>query len=267
MTIDQALIKIKREFNLSIRTAKFNGKTYANGNLAKEALIRSHRIINYIHDVIKSEFIKNGIHKDKIYPTIGKTDPEISLMGFMKPKKQDIVIIPDKNLLDKNHKFIPNNERILAINVRSQLSSLEKNFDTLYERTFAEPLNLHLICPKQCLGEVYMIPTHEYDDQAMKENRIKFKNASKIEKYIRMFQIINKRTSSEGNEYKYERVCLLIVNFSKIRPKLYLNMNELIKDGLVNENTDVNLENLTIENFATDLLTIYKERFCPTKLM
>lgn len=41
-------------------------------------------------------------------------------------------------------------EHTLSVNVRSQLSSIAKNFDTLYERTFAEAINLHLRCEKWC---------------------------------------------------------------------------------------------------------------------
>jgi len=266
MTIKQVLRKIKKEFDTAITMAQFNGKLYYNGNSAKEALIRSQRTINYIHDFVKNEFVKTGVNKEKIYPSIGKTVPEIKLNGFLKSKNQDIVIIPDKNLLNKIDKSTPNNKRILSVNVRSQLSSLKKNIDTLYERTFAEALNLHLSCPKQCLGEVYLIPTHEYDDQAMKKNKVEFKGISKIEDYIRIFQAINNRTSPEGNEYKYERVCLLIVDFREENPKLYSKIEELIKDELVNENTNINLDSLTIENFASDLLKIYSERFGPNLL-
>lgn len=34
----------------------------------------------------------------------------------------------------------------------------------MYERTFAESLNLHLRCPSMVLGEFYMIPVYSYDD-------------------------------------------------------------------------------------------------------
>ena len=36
-----------------------------------------------------------------------------------------------------------------------------------------------------------------------------------------MFQAINNRNSVNKDEYKYERVCLLIVDFRKKEPKLY----------------------------------------------
>ena len=44
------------------------------------------------------------------------------------------------------------------------MSSLAKNADTLFERIFAKSLNLHMRYPNIVLGEVYLIPVYEYDD-------------------------------------------------------------------------------------------------------
>ncbi|KKQ87341.1 MAG: hypothetical protein UT09_C0017G0028 [Parcubacteria group bacterium GW2011_GWF2_38_8] len=250
MDIDKVLEKIKNDFDIAITTARFNGKKYRNGHKAKEALIRSQRIINLIHEVIKKEFKKCGVSVQMIHPPIGSSKPEIKLKGFLKSKNQDVAIIPTKKV-----------EKILSVNIRSQLSSLSKNIDTLYERTFAEALNLHLSYPKQCLGEVYLIPTHEYDDKTMVKNKILFKKVSKIGDYIKMFEAINNRRSTNKDEYKYERVCLLIVDFRSKKPKLYSSIKELKKDGLVSENVKESLDNLNIKDFAKDMLKIYTERF------
>ena len=261
MNILQILKNIKVDFDTAITTARFNGNRYANGNKAKEALIRSQRIINYIHEFIKSEFVRCGVPAQMIYPPVGNSSPEIKIKGFLKSKNQDVAIIPTERLVSLTETKSPEIKKILSVNIRSQLSSLSKNIDTLYERTFAEALNLHLSHPKQCLGEVYLIPTHEYDDKAMLQNRVIFKSASKIEDYIRMFQAINDRRSTGKDAYKYERVCLLIADFRQARPKLYGSIEELKKDSLIPKNTSISLENLTIKNFAEDLLTIYTERF------
>ncbi len=261
MNINQILIRIKSEFDTAITTARFNGRRYANGNKAKEALIRSQRIINHIHEFIKNEFVRCGVPAEMIYPPVGSSSPEIKIKGFLKSKNQDVAIIPNKRLVSLTGTSSPEIKKILSVNIRSQLSSLSKNIDTLYERTFAEALNLHLSHPKQCLGEVYLIPTHEYDDKAMKRNRVVFKSISKIEDYIRMFQAINDRRASSKDEYKYERVCLLIADFRQEKPKLYSSIKELKNDGLVPRSSSESLENLTIENFAEDLLSIYSGRF------
>src|SRR3989338_7939051 len=261
MGIHKILEKIKVNFDTAITTAKFGGKKYRNGHKAKEALIRSRRIINLIHEFIKKEFERCGVPTQMIYPPIGHSSPEIKIRGFLKSKNQDVAIIPTTQLVTLTNTISPEVAKVLSVNIRSQLSSLSKNIDTLYERTFAEALNLHLSHPKQCLAEVYLIPTHEYDDKAMLQNRVIFKSASKIEDYIRMFQAINDRRSTGKDAYKYERVCLLIADFRQEIPKLYGSIDELKRGGLVPENTDVSLEDLTIEDFAEDLLAVYAERF------
>ncbi len=259
MDINETLRKIKNEFENAITTKMFNGKKYKTGSKAKEALIRSQKIINYIHELIKKEFIDCKISEDLIYPKVGSGKNEIKIEGFLKAKKQDISIIPKGVFINK--KITKNNEKILAVNIRSQLSSLKKNIDTLYERTFAEALNLHLECLNQCLGEVYLIPTCEYDDKKMKNNKIAFKTRTDIENYIKLFQAINNRKSIANQEYKYERICLLIVNFNQEQPKLYNSIEMLKEDGLIDSNSGLNMDNLSIDNFASDLLGIYKERF------
>ena len=261
MDILRILKQIKVDYDTAITTARFNGNRYANGHKAKEALIRSQRIINLIHEFIKKEFERCGVPTQMIHPPIGHSSPEIKIKGFLKSKNQDVAIIPTPQLVALTNTVSPAVAKVLSVNIRSQLSSLSKNIDTLYERTFAEALNLHLSHPKQCLGEVYLIPTHEYDDGAMLQNRTVFRLVSKIEDYIRMFQAINGRRATNKDAYKYERVCLLIADFRKKIPKLYGSIEELKRDGLVPENTDVSLENLTIENFAEDLLAVYTERF------
>jgi len=261
MNIYDILRQIKIDFDGAILSAQFNGKSYANGNKAKEALIRSQRIINYIHEFVKYEFKRCGVPPQMIFPPIGTSKPEIKIKGFLKSKNQDVAIIPLERLIPLTNTMLPELEQILSVNIRSQLSSLNKNIDTLYERTFAEALNLHLSYPNQCLGEVYLIPTHEYDDKAMLQNRVIYKSVSKIDDYIRMFQAINNRRNTNKDEYKYERICLLIADFRQETPKLYNSIEELKNNGLVPQNSMVSLENLTNENFAGDLIAIYTERF------
>lgn len=156
-------------------------------------------------------------------------------------------------------------EHILSVNVRSQLSSTAKNFDTLYERTFAEALNLHLRCPNMVLGEIYMIPVYEYNNASAKENKVVFnetKNISKyLEKYIYSFNAVNGRNTTNGEEYKYERVCLLIVDFRAQPPKIYNTNTELIADDLLPPNTTATIDNMNFPTFAKDLISIYEQRF------
>ena len=133
MDIATALTRIKNELEKSITTAEFNGELYDNGVAAKQALIRSQKLINYIHETVKSEVVKYGINPEKLYPKLNSTKPEITIQGLLKAKKQDICISPNPILEDG-----PEIEKVIIINVRSQLSSLQKNIDTLHERTFVK---------------------------------------------------------------------------------------------------------------------------------
>src|SRR5207253_2979261 len=108
----------------------------------------------------------------------------------------------------------------------------------------------------QCLGEVYLIPTHEYDDRSMLDNKVAFKAVSKLEAYIKMFQAINLRGDTAIDEYKYERVTLLIVDFRQPKPKLYSTTEELKADGLIPNDSLVRFSGLEFAAFSKDLLKI-----------
>jgi len=152
MSINDILRQVKIDFDCAISSSLFNRKKYENGNKAKEALIRSQKIINLIHEFIKKEFIRCGVPPQKIFPPIGKKSPEIKIKGFLKSKNQDVSIIPHDRIISLTNTTSPEVEQVLTVNIRSQLSSLSKNIDTLYERTFAEALNLHLSHPKRNLS-------------------------------------------------------------------------------------------------------------------
>lgn len=245
-----------------------------NGAQGKEAMIRSSRPILNIHEAVKSELVKAGIDGRRIFPSIGSRTPELKLAGSRKQKKQDICIIPGfdkkKEILQEGllqdvedeygEKFT---ERTISINVRSQISSIQKNFDTLYERTTSEAINLHDRCPNMVLGEVYMIAIPEYDDKEVKNNKIVFKKPSQdmVIKYIKSFQAINNRKGVEKNFYRYEKVCLLIVDFSQTPVKIYHTTDELKKAGLIPNDSTIDISDLSWGNFVTDMLAVYKKRF------
>lgn len=244
------------------------------GSVGKTSLIRSQRLIKIIHELVKHELVMNDIKQDLIHPKINHTDGELKLYGFLKKKNQDICVLPE--MVEPKMEVLNNGliigdediygegytEKILSINVRSQLSSIGKNIDTLYERTIAEALNLHVRCPKMVLGEIYLIPTYEYDEVLMKQKKIGFhKKPINIEMFINGFQSINNRSTTSSDNFKYERVCLLIVDFSIETPKIYNSTDELIEDGLLPSDTKFKYEGLGYDTFIKDLLSIYNCRF------
>lgn len=277
-----ALNNIKEELEKTI--LHFDKEKYENGLKAKEGYIRSKALINCIHEAVKRELISKQVYLDSIFPPLGKTAPELKIAGFLKQKDQDVCVVPKKILRKERkidwgpllyeNKIDPYGqeyiEQSLIINIRSQLSSLIKNADTLFERTFAEAFNIHLIYPNAVLGEVYLIPVYEYDDQAMKGNKVIFKESkTNLEKYISFFTALNNRAAYGHDESKgiiieaekYEKIALLIVDFSKSPIKLYNSTEELKEDKLVNENFSLELEDLSFNIFIKSLLEIYEERF------
>jgi len=274
-TIQDAVNNIKLIYEASI----------INGNRGNT--IRSSALINNIHNAIKTDLINANIHpslvnpsKDYLNRVINPTgraynrprvlaNKELKLSGFLKTKTQDISVIPDNIHISPTIMNVNSGmngysdiygdlftESVLSINVRSQLSSIKKNFDTLYERTFAESLNLHLRCPNMVLGEVYLIPVKEYIDG----NVIGFNNIDLV-KYIEAFQAINMRANRNDEKFKYERCCLLIVDFDRPVPKIYNTVNELVQDGFLPAGSNYSLTNLDYPNFVNDILQIYTARF------
>lgn len=150
--LQEAVNEIKKSIENAILTS---------GTSGKNNLIRSQKPIKLLHEVVKSELIIHNVNQDLISPKLSESKGELGLAGFFKKKNQDVSIVSnevEKNeeLLDfqgilygtKDSYGLSFTEQKMTINVRSQLSSSAKNFDTLYERTFAEALNLHLRCPK-----------------------------------------------------------------------------------------------------------------------
>lgn len=264
--IDGQLFKFKKLIEASI----ING-----GAKGKESMIRSSVLINLIHDAVKNSLIEAGISPANVIPNLGSTKPELKLAGFFKQKNQDVCIIPSnvqqvptlinwgamafENKKDKyGYEYSTNT---LVINIRSQMSSLAKNTDTLFERTIAEAQNLHMRYPNIVLGEVYLIPTHEYDDDLVKRNIVGFKKKHiNIEKYISFFNSINNRNIGD-NDFAYERCALLIVDFNQSQPYLFKNSSELKQAGLIAEDFEIEYASLNFQNFASDILQIYSYRY------
>lgn len=247
------------------------GNEYKNGREAKTSLIRSQKLIYELHEFVKEELSFYGVNKDNIYPYIGEAKPEIRMSGLFKQKDQDVCVVPNK-ILNKRELItwgpLSNTgiyteygrykeERILATNVRSQLSSIEKNSDTLFERMIAEAFNLHYQYPRLVLGELYMIPVYEYDDGKMLDDSVGFKEKqAPIEKYIEFFSYLN-NYSNNDDVYKYTRAGLIIVDFKRKIPKIYESTSELKVDGLVNNNFDIELSNLSPVSYVYKLLESY----------
>lgn len=264
--IDYQLLKFKQLIESAISE---------NGLDGKNDLIRTSVLINLIHDAVKQGFIDSGIRSENIFPRLGSRSPELKIAGELKQKDQDICITPSNIPLVKTpinwgplayqnktdlygYEF---SNQTLIVNVRSQMSSLAKNSDTLFERTFAEALNLHMRYPNMVLGEVYMIPVFEYDDLLASHKEVGFKSHPvDLEKYICFFNALNNRPI-HGHDYCYERCALLLVDFRPSQPRLFTSSAELKQEGLISPDFQIEYSDLSFHSFFKSILTTYADRF------
>lgn len=278
--LSMALAQMKRELERAISSASFNGKRYDNGQKAKEALIRSSRLINQIHEVVKEDLdqVLASRHVPyRIHPPLGSPSPEVHVAGFIKKKRQDIVALVSntqrsyETITDGPLKGTQDNlgrkasETAIVISVRSQLSSVDKNFDTLMERAFAETLNLRLRLPGLVMGEIYLLPVFEYDAEAMNGNRVAFgRNPVALEKFIRTFIGISGRLPGESVDlYKYERSALILSDFRQDPPEVYSTPDQLIRVG-VSSNIANTYPELSPEGFAANIVDAHLQRHHPS---
>ena len=271
MEVDMAYI----DEQLKIFKNMIENAIIVGGAKGKESCIRSSALINLIHDAVKAELIEHGLREELIYPHFGETKPEVKLAGFLKQKDQDVCVLPqgirrEETIINWGPMAFQNKRdpygyeystNSLVINVRSQMSSLAKNADTLFERTFAEALNLHMRYPQIVLGEVYLIPVYEYDDVLVAQNEVGFKShKTDVEKYISFFDSINNRNNL-AETYKYERCALLVVDFRYEQPILYRNSAQLKHAGIISHDFGIEYATLAFDSFVEDIIDVYAERY------
>ncbi len=136
----------------------------------------------------------------------------------------------------------------------------------MFERTFAEPLNLHRRVPKMVLGEVYLISVRELDSTQLALNNVVYKpftnsTSSYLEKYIKGFSALNMRASQRDDDFKYERVALIIADFSQNPVKIYNTTQDLINDNILPANSIASMNNLNYNGLTRTLLDIHDKRF------
>ena len=223
------------------------GRPYSDGLKAKEGIIRASKLINPVHELVKVsllDYLNDKFNFEWVsYPRIGATRPEIKLEGDIKTKKQDLMF--SEQSLDLNNIEIEGQHlrRLLSVNVRSQLSSVAKNIDTLMERTFAEPIQLRIKYPDLIMGEVYMIPVIELNDEECKNNKVVFKSESVSRKNINKFLYYFNKFTDRSNfkegmieyYYKYDATTLLIIDLESKPAKFIYKPTDLKKIGLDQE--------------------------------
>ena len=258
----------------AITSSSYEGKLKKDGQEAKNAAIRSSQPIQKLHSILGIS-IEKELHSRKIktnmWPPSGSIQPELKITGLLKAKKQDIAITVKPHIAEKiqtgvqvgeiDHVGFEATNSALAIGVRSQLSSIEKNFDTLSERSFAETLNLRLRCPKITLAEAYLIPIYEFNDFDLKNNKIGFNNKKvDVEKFIRIFNAITQQNNTHEKDslYKYNATTLIIADMRDSNVRILWDQADFIEE--FGEQIALKAKQLYPSNFIKQLCDSYEIR-------
>lgn len=136
----------------------------------------------------------------------------------------------------------------------------------MYERTYAEPMNLHRRLPKMVLGEVYLLSVRELDSSLVALNNVAYKTHTAsvgryIERYIKGFAALNMRNSQRDDDFKYERAALILADFSQNPVKIYNDNAALKADGILPPGSTADMTNLSYDGFVERLIEVYNKRF------
>ncbi len=270
--LQRSINKFQTELFNAIQTKTYNGASYPNGQKAKEALIRSQTLIFNIHEAVKQSFYKTLSANTKfqwtVHPPLNQTTPELKIYGKLKGKDQDLVFLrtpTNRTVIESGPNVgqidtvgLDATKRSIVIGVRSQMSSVDKNFDTLMERAFAETLNLRLRAPEITMGEVYLLPIEELDDQAMLQNKVVFCGRKvKVEKFVRTFDSFSGRADFRlDDQYKYDASALVLLDLKQTPPKIIFNSADLKQYGYSDEICAM-FQHISAEGFDERLLLNY----------
>ena len=96
--LQNALSQFKNQYEHAVKTATLDGKAYGNGEQAKQAVIRSQRLIMHVHEAAKislSRQLQASGREFAVFPPIGRSKPELKVTGFLKSKDQDLTFLFD----------------------------------------------------------------------------------------------------------------------------------------------------------------------------
>ena len=116
------------------------------------------------------------------------------------------------------------------------------------------------------LGEVYLISVRELDSTQLVLNNVVYKpftasTGNYLEKYVKGFSALNMRASQRDDDFKYERVALIIADFSQNPVKVYNTTQDLVNDNLLPANSIASMDNLSYYGLTRTLLDVHDKRF------
>ena len=283
-SLQNGLNQMKEIVERAITTRTFikaNGelsRVYANGNSALKACQQSTSHIQPIHESVKlsltSEFQDRGEVANHLFPPIGERMPEIVVPGW-KNKTQDIVItFGETEDFEGNILAGPDIETAIVVGIRSQLKSVQKNKDTIIERTVAEPFLTRFAHVRITMGELFILPVEEYLPHGQNSTNVGYTAVSTltgmnvVEWYLDNFLRMANRTDVNDwrHHLRYERACIVIVRMEEDLPRFYrtlqeMHVDEIVSEEFYNANHEAYDQHLSPVNFARDLVAAHRERW------
>ena len=201
--------------------------------------IKSQAFIRKLHDYCIYELKRQGLKTEISKRGIGKTHKnkitikdELMVYGSHKPKNVDVGIVHDEA------------GPLISISIRSQMSSIMKNFPNYYEGHIGDCISTHDKYPALVYGLIYLLPKKIFRKD--KEGNTRKENY-KLQDIENKFEKIANRKDEYDVKHKYEHIALLIVDFEKNPPE--------IVDFIPHSRSD-----LRIESFFDKLVKTYKDR-------
>ena len=209
-----------------IRALRESQAKYASSPTA----VRTGGVIAPLHHYCVEELVTRGLPKELLHP---RRSPEkgrkrVKLLGGYMPKEVDVCLT------------VQDSGPLLAISVKSQMSSIVKNTINRFEEYVGDATNLHSRYPMLVLGFMMMIPVRE-------ETYLRGEPTDGLQRIAALLERSNDRRDVSEPIGSYEVSCLLLVDFGKTPPRLVSNF-------------PAPNSSLGIDRFFDKLLEIYRER-------
>ena len=194
--------------------------------------VRTGTVISPLHRFCADELRRAGLPPEYIHPprpgTVGPR--RIRILGGYMPKEIDVCLLP------------PNSGPLLAISVKSQMSSIVKNTINRFEEYVGDATNLHTRFPMLVLGFLMLVPANAETFASGKATPGLVRIASLLER-------ANARQRVNEPPGSYEASALVLVDFSGARPAVVAGFPAPKRQAA-----------LRIEGFVDRLAALYHER-------
>lgn len=192
--------------------------------------VRTGGVIAPLHRFCVEELLARGFPEATLHPKRHKNKgpKRIRLLGGYMPKEIDVCLT------------IPDSGPLLAISVKSQMSSIVKNTINRFEEYVGDATNLHTRFPMLVLGFMMLVPVHP-------ETFAKGKPTDGLRRIAALLERSNARRVVTEPSGSYEVSTLLLVDLGSIPPRLMPQFPEANSS-------------LRVESFFDKLAELYRQR-------